>query len=141
MRSRKRVKRSSKKRLLLDEGLPPKQRFPHLNNYYDVKHSKHDYRMNAKKDVEVYKRASKENRIIVTLNTKDFRPLLTPDMPTIIAVSTNMDDDHIDVKLSSVLSEMKSNDLKGKLYLISKNGVEIKSTAMKLRYAISDFDM
>ena len=83
-------KRFYKHKLLLDENMPPRTAFLLLNsqtsfwrfsasNYagaaYDVKHIVVDLRRGGLPDPEVYQLAVEQKRILVTYNTKHFRPL------------------------------------------------------------------
>ena len=66
-----------KHKLLLDEGFPPRLYFPRLNERFDVKHMKDDFRKIGLPDTEVYAFAVQSKRMIVTYNAKDFRRLAT----------------------------------------------------------------
>jgi len=71
------VRHAPKPKLLLDEGLPPRSRFTTLNQYCNVRHIKHDYRLSGAIDSDVYKLARLEGRVLVTFNIRDFKPLLS----------------------------------------------------------------
>src|SRR5437868_5998390 len=89
-----------KHKLLLDEGFPPRSYFPMLNQRFDVKHMKDDFKLIGLPDTEVYAVAVKMKRLIVTYNAKDFRPLAKTSKDTgVIGVSALMSYDHIDKKL------------------------------------------
>jgi hypothetical protein len=80
-------------KLLLDEGLP---------------------------DLQVYKIAEVEKRVIVTFNDKDFNEFVKRGNNSgVIGVSQNMIDDEIDKKLVSFLSKARKGDLYGKFVSIS----------------------
>ncbi len=55
-----------KHKLLLDEGFPPRMYFPRLNERFDVKHIKTDFRKIGLPDAEVYAFAVMLKRLIVT---------------------------------------------------------------------------
>ena len=77
-----------KHKLLFDENMPPRQRFPSLNEHFDVKHVSHDYNKGGIVDEEVYKIAYEQGRIIITINRDDFEKLIgTKDDYGVIAVS------------------------------------------------------
>jgi predicted nuclease of predicted toxin-antitoxin system len=50
-------------RLLLDENMPPRQRFPRLNSRFDVKHVRDDWHKTGIKDPLVYELAHKRKRV------------------------------------------------------------------------------
>src|SRR5262245_47226897 len=64
-------------RLLLDENMPPRQRFPRLNSRYDVKHVRDDLHKTGIKDPLVYDLARELNRLLITFNGDDFNPTAT----------------------------------------------------------------
>jgi hypothetical protein len=68
-------KRVYKHKLLLDENMPPRTAFLLLNSQFDVKHLVVDLRHGGLTDPEVYQLAVEQKRILVTYNTKHFRPL------------------------------------------------------------------
>lgn len=121
---------SSKKykryKLLLDEGLSPKEKFPHLNNLHNVKHIKHDLRRGGAKDPIVYKIAEKEKRLVVVFNTKDFKPLIDDKKPSVISLSTGLSNEQIDLKLCKILKNIKSNQLIEHLISITSEGENLK---------------
>ena len=51
-------------KLLLDENMPPRQRFPRLNSRFDLKHIRDDLNQTGLKDPPVYALAGKLNRLI-----------------------------------------------------------------------------
>jgi Domain of unknown function (DUF5615) len=55
-----------KHKLLLDEGFPPRMYFPRLNERFDVKHNKDDFRKIGLPDEEIYTLAVQLKRLIVT---------------------------------------------------------------------------
>ena len=59
-------------KLLLDENMPPRQRFPRLNSRFDVKHIRDDLDQSGLKDPPVYALATRLNRLIITFNGDDF---------------------------------------------------------------------
>lgn len=112
--------------LLLDEGLPPKVRFPDLNNLHTVKHINHDLKKGGVKDLAIYKLAEKEGYIVVVLNTKDFKPLIDANKPTVISISTGLSNRQIDLKLCKLLKDLKPSEQSGHLISISNEGIHIK---------------
>ncbi|MBI5358007.1 DUF5615 family PIN-like protein [Candidatus Amesbacteria bacterium] len=84
-----------KHRLLLDEGLPRKEAYFQANNYHNLRHIVHDVNRGGARDNEVYAIANSELRLMVVFNTKDFRPLISPESVSVISLSTNLADKHI----------------------------------------------
>jgi len=86
-----------------------------LNQRFDVKHIKDDFKLIGLPDTQVYAVAVKMKRLIVTYNAKDFRPLAQTSKETgVIGVSALMSYDHIDKKLTALLTKSTANALFGK---------------------------
>lgn len=114
-----------KHKLLLDEGIPYRNRFPILNHRFDVKHIKGDLKYAALSDDEVFKLAVKQQRIIVTYNYKDFKDLVQTSKNTgVIGIDTNLTYDQADKRLTSLLSKSTKNFLTGKLTLVPGSSEE-----------------
>ena len=104
-----------KHKLLLDEGFPPRSYFPLVNERFDVKHIKDDFRKIGLPDTEVFAFAVQLKRIIVTYNAKDFRPLAATSKETgVIGISALMPYHQIDNKLTSLLTNSSAKALLGK---------------------------
>ena len=121
-----RSKRYKRHKLLLDEGLPPRKKYPDLNNLHNVRHIKHDFRKGGIEDPEVYKIAKSENRMVVVFNTKDFKPLIDASKPTVFSLSTSMTNKQVDLKLCKVLKNLKPHQKKGHLISISQRRILTK---------------
>ena len=114
------VDRSRRKpKLLFDEGLPRRQSFPHLIRYSDVKHIEHDYGRGGLPDLKVYALANDRERILVTFNVKDFRPLVTPATMSVIGVSMHLTEEHMDTKLTSLMRGLKPSQFSGRYFSIT----------------------
>ena len=110
------MKKPQRFKLLLDENISPRERFPILNNRHDIKHLVHDLKKGGISDSQVYITAIKENRLIVTFNKKDFEAIAEKSEKTgVIAISINVPDDQIDKRIVSLLSRKKKNALFGKI--------------------------
>ncbi len=110
-----------KHKLLLDEGFPPRLYFPRLNQRFDVKHMKDDFKKIGLPDTEVYAFARESKRLIVTYNAKDFRRLAHNSKETgVIGVPALMPYYHIDNKLTSLLINSNAHALKGKYTALSE---------------------
>jgi len=120
------TKHHEKYKLLLDEGLSPKNRYKNLNNYFDVKHIKHDLKKGAISDNEVYKCTTNEKRILVTFNIKDFNNLVKLNKPSIIALSVNLTNDQADKKTFKLLKKLKYTESLGHIISVSNSRTVIK---------------
>lgn len=112
-------KRFIKFKILLDEALPPRQKFPQTNKIFDVKHLKHDLSLPGLADSVVYKIAQELERLIVTSNTKDFRKLLRGKKTGVIGVSMALKTEEIDKRLCSLLKKTPKGRLFGKITKIT----------------------
>jgi len=102
-------------KLLLDENMPPRQRFPRLNSRFDVKHIRDDLDQSGQKDQLVYVLASKLNRLIITFNGDDFINMVDQSIETgVINISANLRYDQIDTKLTSLFTKSTPSTLYGK---------------------------
>jgi predicted nuclease of predicted toxin-antitoxin system len=105
-----------KHKLLFDENMPPRQRFPSLNEHFDVKHVSHDYNKGGIVDEEVYKIAYEQGRIIITINRDDFEKLVgTKDDYGVIAVVDGPAAARTDSKLTSLLTKHGPNYFRGRV--------------------------
>lgn len=113
-----------KHKLLLDEGIPFRNRFPVLNHRFDVKHIKGDLNQIGLPDFDIYKLAVKQKRVIITYNHKDFKDLALVSKQTgVIGLSTNLTYDQIDKKLTALLNKSNKNSLFGKLTLVPGSSI------------------
>jgi predicted nuclease of predicted toxin-antitoxin system len=90
-----------KHKILLDENMHPRTRFPRLNSRFDVKHIREDLKRGGITDAEIYQLAVKQNRVLLTYNTKHFCTLAgtLPDTG-IIGVSAHLTTAQVDTKLT-----------------------------------------
>jgi Domain of unknown function (DUF5615) len=79
-----------------------------------VKHIKHDLNRAGLPDPEVYKLAAAQGRMILTINVKDFRPLLREDAPGVIGIPENWSAARIDSKLTALLMRHGPNYFRGR---------------------------
>ena len=108
-------KRFYKFKLLLDENMPPRQRFPRLNSRFDVKHIRDDLNQAGLKDPPVYELAKTLNRLIMTFNGNDFKEMVVQSTKTgVINISQNLRNDQIDTKVTALLTKSSPNALFGK---------------------------
>ncbi len=97
-------KRFYKHKLLLDEHLPPRQRLAQLNERFDVKHIVHDLHLGGMADAAISDLAGAQQRLILTSNVKDFRPLLREDSPGVISIPEAWSAARLDTKLTALLT-------------------------------------
>ena len=84
-------KRFYKHKLLLDENMPHRIAFPHLNELFDVKHIRDDFKSGGFSDPQVHHLAAQLKRLIVTYNAKDFKDLAPRSEHTgVIALYANL---------------------------------------------------
>ena len=121
MSSRKHIRH----KLLLDEGVHLPQSYPKLNNLHDVIHvSQVD--LKGKADEKIFDWAKQNSRITVVFNIKDFHKFISPNYPSIIALSTNLTDNQADLKTCKALKELKPSETKGHLISITNTGIAKK---------------
>jgi len=114
------VRKFHKHKLLLDEGFPVRSYFPLLNRRFDVKHITQDFKRVSLSDKQVHGFAAEHDRIVVTLNIKDFKPLSPTNKNTgVIGVSANLHYYQVDKKLTALLNKSTKKQLFGKLTVIS----------------------
>ena len=109
-----------KHKLLLDEGFYYRKDLPITNSRFDVKHITGDYKQSELSDPQLYEFAKQKGRILVTLNVKHFKPLVsTSKLTGVIGISANLTLNQIDKKLTALLSRSTKKSLLGKLTTIS----------------------
>jgi len=106
--------------VLFDEGLYPREKLPRTNERHNIRHIKHDFNYGGLSDDAVYEFAKSQNRLIATLNIKDFRKLLKSNDTGIIGISSTLTPDDIDKKLCSLLNKSRKGELYGKVVTITK---------------------
>ena len=100
--------------------MPARTKFPRLNSRYDLKHIRDDFHITGMLDPQVYEFAQKEHRLILTFNGDDFKELARESKATgILFISDNLTDEHIDTKLTALLSKSTPNMLYGKFSTIT----------------------
>src|SRR5262245_25138270 len=113
-----------KHKLLFDEGLPPRIRFPRLNQRYDVKHIAHDLGQGGTTDKAIYNLAQQEHRLVITLNPKDFAPFIQSNHGTgVIGLSSALSTEQIDIKVTALLARSTEKALYGKLISLTSETV------------------
>lgn len=135
-------KRFYKFKLLLDENMPPRQRFPRLNSRFDVKHIRDDFNQTSLKDPAVYDLAVKLNRLVVTFNGDDFENKADKSNDSgIINVSANMRYEQIDTKLTALLVKSTPNALYGKFTEITGETEVLKDRQLSVFFLLLPLEM
>lgn len=79
-----------------------------------------DLNLGSLSDPKVFALAHKENRLLITYNTKDFIKLVEKNANAgLIGVSAHLPPDQVDKKLTALLTKSGSKTLFGKLTTIS----------------------
>jgi len=105
-----------KHKVLLDEHMPPRQFLPRLNAHFDVKHITHDLHHGGMDDELIHELAVAQGRIILTINVKDFRPLLREDSPGVIGIPETWSTSRLDTKLTALLMRHSPNSFRGRYH-------------------------
>lgn len=109
-------KRFYKYKLLLDENMAPRSRFPRLNEYYDVKHLRDDCHRGGLPDPAVYRFAVAQRRVLVTENWTDFLSLVgTQDDLGVIGVPSAWTTSQVDTKLAALLRRHTPTYFRGRV--------------------------
>jgi hypothetical protein len=104
-----------KHKILLDENMPQRNRFPTLNKLFDVKHIRDDLKRAKLDDLAVYELAVSLGRVIITYNVKDFRPLAGMKADAgIIGIPDRLPLPQQDTKLCAFLKKHTPHALAGK---------------------------
>ena len=111
-----------KHKLLLDEGLYPRNVLHRINNRYNIKHIKHDLNSGGISDRHVYEIARKQKRIIITYNIGDFKKLARKSSDAgVIGTAQGITPEELDKKLNSLLGKSSEKSFYGKYTSLSHN--------------------
>ena len=92
--------------------MPHRTAFLILNSQFDVKHVAGDLKHSGLPDPDVYQLVVNQKRILVTYNTKHFRPLAGSKKDAgIIGVSANLPTAQVDSKLTALLTKSTPHTL------------------------------
>jgi predicted nuclease of predicted toxin-antitoxin system len=104
-----------KHKVLFDENLPNRLTFPRLNEAFDVKHLRDDFKQAGMDDPDVYELAVSQQRILVTYNSKHFRSLAGRKQDAgIIGISASLSPAQVDTKLTALLRKSTPHAFAGK---------------------------
>lgn len=81
----------------------------------NIAHCVHDCGLSTQaEDKEIYQKAIEENRFVLTINFKDFKPLVQKGKPGIIGIQSQLFNSEIDEVVSNFLSDKDPDELLGK---------------------------
>ncbi len=100
---------------MLDTAFAPTKDFPHLIKKANLKNAYFDLGLPKQcEDQEIYQKAIKDNRFVVTINFDDFKKLIKRDKPGIIGIRSQLTNADIDAVLSKFVSINNVEDCIGK---------------------------
>ena len=107
--------KKKKFRILLDSAFAKPALFPRLSKKANLSHPVHDLGLSAQtEDQEIYERAIKESRFVLTVNYKDFKKLVKKGKPGILGIESYLSNQQIDDLVCSFLSGKDPDDYVGK---------------------------
>lgn len=112
--------RNRRYKLLLDEMLPRRSKYPLLNCFHNVRHIVHDHKLAGSSDEEVLKLAAKEGRILITKNIKHFRPIGIDHGVDIIGVTETIPPEELDKAIMAKLKKWAKASMSGRFTSIAK---------------------
>lgn len=96
-------------KLLLDEMLPKRDKFPILNKLHNLRHVVHNLKGSGLKDEIVVLLAKKQKRILISRNDKHMVHLCQIHNVQLICITEAMPEEEVDRKIVSALSKWVSN--------------------------------
>ena len=107
-------------KLLLDEMLPRKIKYPQLNNFHDVKHIVHDCHQSGISDTQILKLARRDNRILVTKNIKHFQSHCQEYKVDVMGVTETILPEQLDKSIVAILHRWGKSKMTGRFTKIVK---------------------
>ncbi len=119
--------RKDKRKFLIDEALPPKNRLPKMRKRYSLEHIFHDFGKKGLEDEKIQIFAQKEKRTIITAD-KFFVKRFTKQTSVLKIVGTNlMTPEEIDQRLIKATDLYKNSlEYEGKIITASAKWVNEK---------------
>lgn len=100
---------------MLDAAFARGESFPRLNKKANLAHIVFDYGLSPQcSDEEIYQKATLENRLVLTINFKDFRKLVKNNKSGVVAIPSELSNENIDSLLSEFVSGKNPQDYYGK---------------------------
>lgn len=114
-RTKSLVKKFKKFRLLLDSAFARPDQFIKLRKKANIAHSVHDYGLSFQaEDVDIYQKATTENRFVLTINYKDFRKLIKEGRAGVIGIDSQLTNKEIDEVVTEFIKGKNPDDFLGK---------------------------
>lgn len=124
MRKTKLPKKKKKFRLLLDAAFAKANQFPRLSKKANLSHVVYDCKLSPQsQDNEIYQKAVEENRLVLTINFKDFKKLVQKEKSGILRIESQLTNEQIDKLLTAFISGKDPKDFGGKAVKIPMEGV------------------
>ncbi|MBI4079213.1 MAG: DUF5615 family PIN-like protein [Candidatus Levybacteria bacterium] len=99
----------------MDSAFAVTTQFPKLRKKANIAHCVHDYGLSIQaEDKEIYQTAVKENRFVLTVNFKDFKPMVGGGKPEVIGIPSQLTNQQIDETVCTFISDINPNDFVGK---------------------------
>ncbi|MBI2033358.1 MAG: DUF5615 family PIN-like protein [Candidatus Levybacteria bacterium] len=99
----------------MDSAFAISTQFPKLKKKANIAHCVHDCQLSTQaEDQEIYQTAVKENRFVLTINFKDFKPLVQKGKPGVIGIQSQLSNEQIDKVVCTFISEKNPDDFIGK---------------------------
>lgn len=115
------IHRHKKFRLVLDSAFAKTDAFPRLRKKANIAHAVHTLGLPYQaEDEEIYQKAIKQNRFVVTINFDDFRKLVQKDKAGVIGIPAHLSNERIDEILTNFLSDKNPDDYIGKAIRITE---------------------
>ena len=109
------MKKIKKFRLLLDSAFAKPESFPKLRKKTNLAHTVHDFGLSPQSsDEEIYQHAVQTNRLVLTINYKDFKKLVHSGKPGIIAIESQLTNEQIDNLVTKFVSGKNPADFLGR---------------------------
>lgn len=105
---------------LLDEMLPRREKYPLANNFHNLRHIVHDYKKAGISDVKILKIASKDQRILLTKNIRDFKYKGKLYGVDVIGVTENIPPGELDKTLMVKLKRWGKSKMSGRFTKITR---------------------
>lgn len=115
MRRTKSLKKHKKFRLLLDSAFARPEQFIKLKKKANVAHAVHDCGLSfMAEDKDIYQKACLENRLVLTINFKDFKKLVIAGKAGVMGIESGLSNKEIDELVTEFISSKNPDDFMGK---------------------------
>ncbi len=102
-------------RFLLDSAFAQPPAFPKLRKKANLAHAVYDLNLSTQaEDEEIYQKATEENRLVLTINFKDFKKLIKKNRTGIFGIESQLSNEKIDSKVTNFISGKNPDEFWGK---------------------------